>query len=85
MFVYIYIYILNVGDNVLTAVSVSRECGLVEQYAEIYIPRFIQGSSTEPNSVLSWESVVNEGQKLNPNTLLVNSILFCFVLCYFVL
>ncbi|CAO3644376.1 unnamed protein product [Cunninghamella echinulata] len=62
--------IMCTGDNVLTAVSVSRECGLVEQHAEIYIPKFIQGSSTEPNSILSWESVVNEGQKLDPNTLM---------------
>lgn len=58
------------GDNVLTAVSVSRECSLVDQNAEIYIPRFTQGSSSDPNSIIRWESVLQEGQTLHPHTLL---------------
>ncbi|ORZ24084.1 hypothetical protein BCR42DRAFT_317373 [Absidia repens] len=62
--------IMCTGDNILTAISVSRECGLVEQHAEIYIPKFLHGSSTEPDSVLSWESVLCEGNKLDNRTLL---------------
>ncbi|KAI8343883.1 putative P-type ATPase [Chlamydoabsidia padenii] len=62
--------IMCTGDNVLTAVSVSRECGLVEKEAEIYIPKFLHGSSTDPDSVLSWESVLCEGSKLDSQTLM---------------
>lgn len=65
------INVLLLGDNVLTAVSVARECGLIDQPAEIYIPRFLKGSSTEPDSELCWESVVHEGDKLSTDTLQV--------------
>lgn len=60
------------GDNVLTAVSVSRECGLVDYGAEIYVPRFLSGSSTDPQSKLTWESVLNEGYTLYSDTLEVS-------------
>ncbi|KAI9025770.1 putative P-type ATPase [Phycomyces nitens] len=61
--------IMCTGDNVLTAVSVSRECGLVDQGSEIYIPKFLKGSSTEPDSQLTWESVLHEGDELDRDTL----------------
>lgn len=56
----------------LTAVSVSRECGLVDYGAEIYVPRFLSGSSTDPQSKLTWESVLNEGYTLYSDTLEVS-------------
>lgn len=49
----------------------ARECGLIDQSAEIYIPRFLKGSSTEPDSELSWESVMQEGNELSTDTLQV--------------
>lgn len=55
----------------LTAVSVARECGLIDSSAEVYIPKFLKGSSTDPDSDLSWESVMQEGQYLSPDTLQV--------------
>ncbi|KAI7870527.1 P-type ATPase-like protein [Spinellus fusiger] len=61
--------IMCTGDNVLTAVSVSRECGLVDQGSEIYIPKFLKGSSTEADSELVWESVLHEGNRLSGDTL----------------
>ncbi|KAG0164153.1 hypothetical protein DFQ28_011560 [Apophysomyces sp. BC1034] len=67
--------IMCTGDNVLTAVSVSRECGLVDQAAEIFIPKFLRGSSTEPDSQIVWESVLREGDELNSNTLQVTPII----------
>ncbi|ORY96317.1 hypothetical protein BCR43DRAFT_491482 [Syncephalastrum racemosum] len=61
--------IMCTGDNVLTAVSVSRECSLVNPAAEIYIPRFTRGSSTDPTSEIAWESVLREGSQLDGDTL----------------
>jgi hypothetical protein len=51
---------------------VSRECGLIDQSAEVYVPRFLKGSSTDPDSELRWESVVHEGDELSSDTLQVN-------------
>lgn len=33
------------GDNVRTAISVARECGLVSHSASVYIPSFVTGKS----------------------------------------
>ncbi|KAI8367020.1 putative P-type ATPase [Choanephora cucurbitarum] len=68
--------IMCTGDNVLTAVSVARECGLIDSSAEIYIPRFLKGSSTEEDSELCWESVLQEGSELSPTTLQPRSRMF---------
>lgn len=35
--------VMCTGDNILTAVSVSRECGLLEQGEQCFIPYFIEG------------------------------------------
>ena len=51
--------------------SVARECSLIDSSAEIYIPRFLKGSSTEEDSELCWESVLQEGSELSPTTLQV--------------
>lgn len=64
------------GDNVLTAVSVARECGLIDQSAEIYIPRFLKGSSTDPDSELCWESVMQERNELSTDTLKVLALFY---------
>lgn len=61
----------TLGDNPLTAISVSRECGLVEHDAEIFMPRFLSGSSTDPESRITWESVMVEGQQLDNDSLQV--------------
>lgn len=42
------------GDNPLTAVSVARECGLINQTAHVFSPVFVEGNSTIPISRLSW-------------------------------
>ncbi|KAI8367719.1 hypothetical protein BD560DRAFT_331250, partial [Blakeslea trispora] len=68
--------IMCTGDNVLTAVSVARECGLIDRSAEIYIPRFLKGSSTEEDSELCWESVLQEGNELSTTTLQPRSRMF---------
>lgn len=36
--------IMCTGDNILTAVSVARGCGLLDPAKQCYIPRFIEGN-----------------------------------------
>lgn len=35
--------VMVTGDNILTAISVARECALIERNAHCFVPRFIQG------------------------------------------
>ena len=38
--------VMVTGDNILTAISVARECGLLDQQAHCFVPRFIKGEHT---------------------------------------
>ncbi|PWY65000.1 hypothetical protein BO70DRAFT_325088 [Aspergillus heteromorphus CBS 117.55] len=64
--------IMCTGDNILTAISVSRECGMVMGEEQCFVPRFVQGGSLDHglDSSLCWESVDNPALKLDPNTLM---------------
>ncbi|KAF8893975.1 hypothetical protein BD779DRAFT_1504591 [Infundibulicybe gibba] len=53
------------GDNPLTAVSVARECGLVNQAAHVFSPTFIKGSTTVPASKLEWTCMDDAAWKLD--------------------
>ena len=57
------------GDNVRTAISVARECGLVSHSASVYIPTFIPGTGTTEDARLEWSSVDDEKYKLDEYTL----------------
>jgi cation-transporting ATPase 13A3/4/5 len=35
--------VMVTGDNILTAISVARECGLIDRNAHCFVPRFTQG------------------------------------------
>lgn len=35
--------VMVTGDNILTAISVSRKCGLMDKTAHCFVPRFIEG------------------------------------------
>ena len=37
--------IMCTGDNVLTAISVARECNLIDRTAHCFVPHFLQGVS----------------------------------------
>ncbi|KAI5461058.1 hypothetical protein BGZ63DRAFT_356009 [Mariannaea sp. PMI_226] len=58
------------GDNILTAISVARECRLMDRNAHCFVPRFIQGDYRDPNAVLRWESIDNSLYCLDESTLL---------------
>ena len=57
------------GDNVRTAISVARECGLVSHSASVYIPTFVAGTGNSESAQLDWSSVDDERQKLDEWTL----------------
>lgn len=35
--------VMCTGDNILTAVSVARECGIISMEEQCFIPRFVEG------------------------------------------
>lgn len=59
------------GDNIRTAISVGRECGMVDEEAKVYMPVFTKGSQSEPNSVIDWHDIEDESAKLDPYSLMV--------------
>ena len=61
--------VMCTGDNILTAVSVSRECGLIDPSVHCFIPHFAEGEPSNPLSRLIWESVDNPLYKLDEHTL----------------
>ncbi|KAI0459760.1 hypothetical protein F5B21DRAFT_511042 [Xylaria acuta] len=62
--------IMVTGDNILTAISVARNCGLVERTAHCFVPRFAEGNSRDPNALLQWESIDDTAYHLDHRTLL---------------
>jgi cation-transporting ATPase 13A3/4/5 len=61
--------VMCTGDNILTAISVARECNLIDKTAHCFVPHFTEGDSRTALSRLSWESVDNPIYKLDENTL----------------
>ncbi|CAD6590446.1 MAG: hypothetical protein TREMPRED_005733 [Tremellales sp. Tagirdzhanova-0007] len=57
------------GDNVRTAISVARECGLVSHSASVYIPTFLPGTGNTEEARLEWSSVDDDRHKLDDFTL----------------
>ncbi|KAG6002331.1 hypothetical protein E4U21_003246 [Claviceps maximensis] len=62
--------VMVTGDNILTAISVARECGLLNQQAHCFVPRFIKGNARDPVAELQWESIDNNSFRLDKKTLL---------------
>ncbi|KAF2012664.1 hypothetical protein BU24DRAFT_453033 [Aaosphaeria arxii CBS 175.79] len=61
--------VMCTGDNILTAISVARECGLINKTAHCFIPHFVEGDSRTALARLAWESVDDPVFKLDENTL----------------
>ncbi|KAK7005604.1 cation-transporting ATPase [Favolaschia claudopus] len=57
------------GDNPLTAVSVARECGLINPAAHVFSPMFIRGNENSPNAALEWSCMDEFAWKLDMYTL----------------
>ncbi|KAF2750201.1 P-type ATPase-like protein [Sporormia fimetaria CBS 119925] len=61
--------VMCTGDNILTAISVARECGLINKTAHCFVPHFLEGDSRTALARLSWESVDDPLFQLDENTL----------------
>ncbi|KAK1237514.1 hypothetical protein MKX08_003139, partial [Trichoderma sp. CBMAI-0020] len=61
--------VMVTGDNILTAISVARECGLLDRHAHCFVPRFLHGDSQDPTAELQWESIDNSIYCLDKTTL----------------
>ncbi|CDO77638.1 hypothetical protein BN946_scf184946.g32 [Trametes cinnabarina] len=57
------------GDNPLTAVSVARECGLINPAAQVFAPTFIIGHASSPLAKLEWASMDEPAWKLDDYSL----------------
>ncbi|GAA5846586.1 hypothetical protein JCM3766R1_007121 [Sporobolomyces carnicolor] len=57
------------GDNVRTAISVGRECGMILATSRIYLPTFLKGNSSTPRSTVEWTDVDDETRKLDSYSL----------------
>ncbi|OAA77441.1 ATPase type 13A2 [Akanthomyces lecanii RCEF 1005] len=62
--------VMVTGDNILTAISVARECGLLEKHAHCFVPRFVDGDFRDPTAKLQWESIDGSVYSLDSSTLL---------------
>ncbi|KXT01461.1 hypothetical protein AC578_9529 [Pseudocercospora eumusae] len=61
--------VMCTGDNILTAISVARECSLIDKTAHCFVPHFVEGDAHTALSKLSWESVDNPVYQLDESTL----------------
>ncbi|KAJ7497400.1 hypothetical protein FB451DRAFT_1211342 [Mycena latifolia] len=57
------------GDNPLTAVSVARECSLINPAAHVFSPMFTRGNETTPASTIEWSCLDEFAWKLDSYTL----------------
>ncbi|KAL6307860.1 P-type ATPase [Sparassis latifolia] len=57
------------GDNPLTAVSVARECGLINPAAHVFAPSFLLGNSYTHLSKLEWSDMDEPDWKLDDYSL----------------
>lgn len=62
--------VMCTGDNILTAISVARECNLMNKSAHCFVPHFTEGDGLDPGARLEWRSVDNPIYELDSKTLL---------------
>lgn len=66
------------GDNIQTAVSVGKECGMVNYHDHVYMPTFVEGDMLTPKSVIEWTHVEDDRLKLDSHSLKVDQALPTF-------
>ncbi|KAL3425620.1 p-type ATPase [Phlyctema vagabunda] len=61
--------VMCTGDNILTAISVARECNLIDKTAHCFVPHFAEGDYQDPKARLVWESIDNTIYQLDEKAL----------------
>jgi cation-transporting ATPase 13A2 len=61
--------VMCTGDNILTAISVARDCELIDAKEHCFVPHFLEGDSRTALSKLIWRSVDNPSLELDESTL----------------
>lgn len=46
--------VMCTGDNILTAISVARECNLIDKTAHCFVPHFAEGQIETPSRCPPW-------------------------------
>ncbi|KAL9587721.1 MAG: hypothetical protein Q9212_000012 [Teloschistes hypoglaucus] len=62
--------VMCTGDNILTAISVARECALIDRMAHCFVPRFTEDGPRNSSARLKWQSVDNPLFELDERTLM---------------
>ncbi|OLL26120.1 putative cation-transporting ATPase [Neolecta irregularis DAH-3] len=57
--------VMCTGDNLLTAISVGRECGLISKSEQCFVPYFIDAHESDERKELVWESIDDPSLKLD--------------------
>ncbi|GAA6055600.1 hypothetical protein JCM3770_006719 [Rhodotorula araucariae] len=57
------------GDNVRTAISVGRECGMIQPLTRIYLPTFVKGGASTARSTIEWTDVEDDTRTLDAYSL----------------
>lgn len=63
--------VMCTGDNILTAISVARECQLLSEASFVFVPRFLEeGGATNPLQTVIWQNMEAPAMKLDNKSLL---------------
>ncbi|OKL61963.1 hypothetical protein UA08_02661 [Talaromyces atroroseus] len=63
--------VMCTGDNILTAISVARECGLIDPNSPVFVPHLSDSNHhLDPSATLIWESVDDPASRLDEKTLM---------------
>ncbi|ORY74114.1 HAD ATPase, P-type, family IC [Protomyces lactucae-debilis] len=63
--------VMCTGDNILTAISVARECQMLQDMTHVFVPRFTEsGGATNALQTIVWENMENPNLILDSRTLL---------------
>lgn len=67
--------IMATGDNVLTAISVGRECNIIDAQTEVFLGDVKKDEATG-KEIVFWKSTKSGQHVLQPNTLIPNQEFF---------